>query len=1026
MPTEDFIQNLISQLGQSQPERLADELRPHFADVDERTPSDLLAYAAKLASRVHYYGKTTSAPAGDWTSFVTPAAAAALEATDGNVAPHLGLLLAFLKLYELPRTAINRFTGRHLDFYYRQVLRFQPRAAVPDRAHVLFELKKNVSPVRVLPEHALSAGKDATGVEQIYQPVVETVINAAKLDELRSIYVDPVARGTVGCATVANSGDGVGGALPANQAGWYPFGSENLPLAPIGFALSSPVLRMREGDRKVKVLLDLANVNAGPFSIAPPAGTFEAYLTGEKGWLGPFPVTSTLTGATLTLDFELHTSDGPVVDYSGAVHVKPFAAAAPVAQILIKAGGVGATFGYLDLKPLLVSNAIIKVEVSGVTSLTLESDAGTLDPKKTFLPFGSQPSTGSRFQIGCAEALSKNLSELSLQIRWHARPPDFGALYANYGLTFTVDDHYFTASVAFQDAGHGPTSIKKNELFAPLPQDNSRTIITFTPGGTSLPAFVPEFTEIYEFYALRTAGSLTALRNSASYLRVMPVFDLYEPPPPPVRSDFITLQLERDFFQEKYRTTTIANLIAAAKSGNAPTTLQPSYTPAIEDISVSYKANTNPVDLSSTDVGAFANPEIRFFHVDAFGSRREHAHLRQQLGFLTETRVPLVPEHDHQGELLLGLANLNPGDSISMLFQVAEGSADPDITWPQVTWYALCDNHWKRLGSDELVRDTTDQLRTSGVVVVLIPELATTSSTLLPDGRIWLKAEVVTDSDAARVSQLVAVAPNAVEVKFRDQGNDPAHLAIPLASGKISKLKTPIASVKAITQPFASFGGAATESSEAMETRAAERLRHKNRCVTPWDYERVVLDAFPQIHRVKCIPHARDGAWQAPGHALLVVVPDLRNTNARDPLQPKADQETLARIQRHVDARCGIEVTVKVKNPRYQKIRASFAVKFRTGYEFNAHRVLLEQDLIAFLSPWAFDSKRSLAFGGRVYRSVLLDFVAERPYVSYVTDFRMYSYVAALAGAADVGEAMAETPDAILVSDAQHDITAAP
>jgi hypothetical protein len=199
-------------------------------------------------------------------------------------------------------------------------------------------------------------------------------------------------------------------------------------------------------------------------------------------------------------------------------------------------------------------------------------------------------------------------------------------------------------------------------------------------------------------------------------------------------------------------------------------------------------------------------------------------------------------------------------------------------------------------------------------------------------------------------------------------------------------------------------------------------LRHKDRCITPWDYERSVLGAFPELERVKCIPHARPGVWSAPGHVLVIVVPSLTR-GVRDPREPKADQETLARVTEHLRARCGMQLELHTQNPRYQRIRLRFAVKFRRGYEFTAYRTLLEQELIAFLSPWLGDSgaesARTPSFGGRVYRSVLVDFVEERPYVDYVRDFAMFSLALT---PADLSEVSPTTPDAILVSDAGHDI----
>jgi hypothetical protein len=42
---------------------------------------------------------------------------------------------------------MNTLTGRHLDFYYHEVLGLKRKDPVPDKVHVLFELKKNSEPV---------------------------------------------------------------------------------------------------------------------------------------------------------------------------------------------------------------------------------------------------------------------------------------------------------------------------------------------------------------------------------------------------------------------------------------------------------------------------------------------------------------------------------------------------------------------------------------------------------------------------------------------------------------------------------------------------------------------------------------------------------------------------------------------------------------------------------------------------------------------------------------------------------------
>ena len=94
---------------------------------------------------------------------------------------------------------------------------------------------------------------------------------------------------------------------------------------------------------------------------------------------------------------------------------------------------------------------------------------------------------------------------------------------------------------------------------------------------------------------------------------------------------------------------------------------------------------------------------------------------------------------------------------------------------------------------------------------------------------------------------VILVAAQAFKATFIDKGNDPAFPAKVLPAGTISKLDQPDAAVKKIIQPFSTFGGRAAERSETFYTRVSERLRHKDRAIAMWDYERLVLEAFPQI-----------------------------------------------------------------------------------------------------------------------------------------------------------------------------------
>jgi len=200
------------------------------------------------------------------------------------------------------------------------------------------------------------------------------------------------------------------------------------------------------------------------------SAAFEAYLTGEKSWIGPLSVTASLTGGT-TLDITIPVSESEqaVTEYDQEVHGYSYAAQAPIVQVLLNAEN--ANVGYNDFKNVIVEKVAIAVEVSGIKTLQLESDAGTLDPKKTFLPFGSRPGIGSRFLVGYDEALSKKLSSVTLTVEWKDVPPDLDDYYDGYGVPLDnngeeVDGNdYFTSSVVFEDGGTWKYSQTSHELF---------------------------------------------------------------------------------------------------------------------------------------------------------------------------------------------------------------------------------------------------------------------------------------------------------------------------------------------------------------------------------------------------------------------------------------------------------------------------------------------------------------------------------------------------------------------------------
>src|SRR4029077_10948625 len=108
----------------------------------------------------------------------------------------------------------------------------------------------------------------------------------------------------------------------------------------------------------------------------------------------------------------------------------------------------------------------------------------------------------------------------------------------------------------------------------------------------------------------------------------------------------------------------------------------------------------------------------------------------------------------------------------------------------------------------------------------------------------------------------------------------------------------------------------------------SERLRHKNRAICLWDYERLILEAFPQIYKVKCLNHtcfepseSGTGIYRelAPGHVTIVTIPNVRVQNLRDPLKPFTSLGLLDEIKGFLEESTSCFAQLHVKNPQFEE-----------------------------------------------------------------------------------------------------------
>ncbi|MEH6628273.1 MAG: hypothetical protein V7739_17655, partial [Motiliproteus sp.] len=927
--------------------------------------------------------------------------------------PHYGLWLTFLKLYQHPQALLNQFTGRHLDFYYREILQLAAQAPQPDQVALVIELARQQQEYALLAGTRFDAGKGEGGQPRVYEVLADTVFNQAKIAELKSFFLQQQGTHSVAYGALkTDSGDGVDADLDKTDPQWPPFGpAHGNSLAEVGLAVADSKLRLSDGVRTITFTVGLSG--AVPNAVQQ---VFAAALTTEEGWLrlasSQFSVSK--SGDRLRFAITLDGEQPAISSYASDLHGFNFTTAAPVLRIwLLPDSGLFADWIGVQTSVMALTCAVL-----GSRTYSLSSSQGSIDPAKPFMPFGAQPKPNHEFIIGGRELFAKPLSQLTLRPVWQE--------------SLGFDSHFYSQTNPFLTRAQ--VSYLKGGSWRSIDDDLLPLLLHAANGET-----VQQFLFIMQLAIIMNVSVEDIFYNDSGFIGyIVGAFmgqglrlegldtsgdyaKLSDSKAPTSIEGFVRLTLKDDFGHLAFPQENALAIMGlnptigySAKSGvnydnGVP---KPPYTPVISDLTVDYQTS----DSAPQQV----------FHQYPFGSVAVAA-----------SGSPLFPALLNQGELYIGLQQAQPPQSVSLLFAAVEGSANPLKNPAVLRWDYLRNDEWLEIPATR-ISDSSASLAGSGIIAFELPADATDRNRLLPEGLHWLRLSVATDADS--VANLLAIHTQGVAVQRVGSEADDQGLATPLPAATISKLAVPDTAVKKIQQPLASANGKAAEPGDDYCQRVSERLRHKNRAVTIWDYERLVLQQFPQVYKVRCLNHTtlcRDALNQVvaengihPGSVLVVPIPVMDPASASDPHRPYNTTQTLAQIDSWLRQRISPFVHLEVQNPNVEEIQLKFDVALQehiidTGYYLE----LLNQDLNRYLMPWAYGGDAQVDFGGKWYKSMLVNFIDERPYVDYVKDVLMFHRTDITSPSIswqsrDKEVVIASSARSVLVSHPQHQISA--
>ncbi|MEB3282326.1 MAG: hypothetical protein VKK42_25745 [Lyngbya sp.] len=648
---------------------------------------------------------------------------------------------------------------------------------------------------------------------------------------------------------------------------------------------------------------------------------------------------------------------------------------------------------YEQFKSVRLEKVNIQVKVEGVQDIKLRNDNSILSTKTPFQPFGNSPKAGSGFYFTNKEISQKKLDSLAIKIEWMGLPQDFRTHYQAYYSTGVI-----------------PNAIANNSFKASLKLFNNRSWVNIE---TEKPLFSQENNTLSNPIHLNYKNfNVPGYSLETSNVET-------DSDDPFEQSRYFKLELESpDFGQDLY--PIVLNKVALATDDKRNLTVYPPYTPEVKAISLDYTASVE-IDLKDP-----SNKHLsQIFQLHPFGYVDIQT-LNQYNS--TDKQYYLLPQYEEEGSLYIGIRNLQPPQNLSILFQMIGGSGNGELTQPQVHWSYLSGNSWQIFQETEIISDSTNGLLDAGIIRLSIPNKATSQHHLLPGGLHWIRATVKENIDA--ISDTLDIKPQAVSATFVNQENAADHFSKPLAADSIKGFVTRNPAIKTVQQFYTSFGGKPKEDNRTFTMRVSERLRHKQRAITAWDYERLVLEKFLQIYKVKCITSAAGNDNPSAAKVTVVVIPDISNTAPFFPLEPKAPLYLLKEIEAYLQKYTSPFVKIIVKNPNYERIKYRVGIRFRGGYEQGYYLNQLNQDIKRFLSPWAYEEQADIPFGSSIHSSSVIHFIEKRPYVDYVANLKLIEQVGIKTGSQGKSDtsyrvnqsnlAQVQHPDSILVSASEH------
>ena len=866
-----------------------------------------------------------------------------------NVSPHISLLIAFHNIYNEARENLNAITFRHHEHYLKNILQIPLHTKKPDKVHVNFTTSGK-NQVEIKKGKNLLAGANEEGKNIIYKVDKTILINKAKLNQVIGFEFD---NNEISDQYFLN--------LFENEKKLVDFTDSEQN---IGFTFGSEFLLLEEGVRKVifefnfskTSIINFIKSNTSQKEIDENTflNLFKLSYSSDKEWVNLsnnkvetiFNLNiDKLEKSTLQIVALIDNIDPPITPLDADNRDFKAHNNFPMFEFKLNHEYL---YDYHALKFLEINNINIEVEILEVKNLSLSNDFGKIDTSAPFEPFGSQPLIDSSFIVGHSTFFLYPINDLKINLEWYGLPfleGGFTTYYDQY--PWDVNNEDFEVKVSYlRNKRCGPQEDKQViNLFQDVPDDTGA---------------VSNVRRINEINIRDLDLHLPSLskKNEAPYSNKS-------------KDGFLKFELcfpMEGFGHQQYpeilRESTMKSVKKKAEviSPNEP------YTPTLKTISADFKMKMTYNLKNSND--------FDFYHLHPIGNQKI-----KELNFL-------YPTYKEGSSLIIGINNVVNNKQFSILFQINEGFANKSSNDLMLSWSYFNGSRWIIMNDNQIIKDNTNGLKSSGIIEFSLENANYDLSGLFSNDSLLIKLESFNKSSFLNYLQDIllhvttAVCHNPEDVSYAN-----------LESNKITSFEKNIKNIDGIHQKYRGFNGVIKEDAEGYFLRVAERLRHKNRAVSGKDYEKIILENFPQVNRVKCLSNVDTDFNLSPGNVLIVVVPKIIDDKNFIGIPRFFSLVEISRMEKFLKSKVPLGVKFKVTNPVYEQVHVKFSLKLNEGIDKNFYVQKLNEGIKSFISPWMFNLNDQVELGQSISSALILNFIDKQEYVDHVVNFSLFHIV---------------------------------